>query len=1280
MKVNDRYDGSQTPFQGDHTVLLRSIPVNARIERALVTVTPVDPSGGADPFAETIRFNGATGEWGTTKTVVAQRWVEVDFHARRTLVGVRGSNLTHTTLQVDLGGAYVEINANGGIKAPDDSGPFQLQGTAFEPLPALTVTKLKLTNPVTTPPTVTSPDLTEVVIRSAPANVSLRFGDLPPFWTQVGELLQIATTPDAAAVLQAFLQDARVENGFYVVPLILHSDAIARLTVTLEIDYLVQTSVLPEGLPAVVLPFDIGTLPQAPTDVLQLTVPAGTRIAARGTTARVTGTFAETRIAYGPTGAVTVAGTAAVTSTLSQAQLIAPPADIKATAVDLLLKTTGTARLQLDLRDDFDGKPGTVSRLSGPATLALPATAAGTLQEQAASAQPRWISIPLPTEFQFRQGERYWLVLQSLEGEVAWAVAAASAGTPGMQQTQDGGLSWRATAATGVSTAGAAYFRLRHQPERFQVPIEMQVGAGDQAVRLKLDRFQPLGQVDFALDSADLAQTFNDYLAKAPAAACPAGEHLANGDFEQWTPVGDALQPAATVALNVPPVLIAIPFDGAKVYVAGEQFENTALQAIDSVCDNLIAKLDLSMSFPSALALTPDGQQAYIADDFSLRLVDLPAFQTSGNPLSLQDGGGVKALALSPDGSRLYLAEYYFIDDTHSGQLRALDTRRLQQLIRDQGNLSEAVVATHPFGAQQEPAALAVAPDGNRLYVAIVKHDAADSGEVHLLDTTLGTVATPVPAGKQPSAVALTPDGRTLLVTSQGDNIVAVIDTAAAKVTRRIAVGQGPLAVAVAAAGDRAYVASREDHSLSVIDSIRWVVTATLKDLPAPSSPTALALTPQGDKIYVALTDTAGGALAAISIGTPAPAEWTLTSGQVTPHCLPAPFQRIAVLGVRRRNGKIPATPMPTALSQVVPVAGSCTYDFSFWGIASEPDAVAEVFWLSPACGLLRTDQVPIQAGSTARDSSREAVSVLAAEATSVATPSPVLEFHRARLQAPAGATQAEVRFHVPAGIVAGIDRVSLAATAEAVANGDFQSQDQGQLREWSVFPSVAPGFAVLPGANGIQLRNAGANPAGLQQTLAVSQENQPFTLQFQGKITAGAANARIQLRWLKADSSAVGTVTILDIAPTGFGSLIANGSVPAGAVQGDIQVEVAPGTTLEVQQLSLRFAATIQAPVTFIAQAPGELTVSDWQVAFEQVEAATPSLPAGGLCTATPPDRQPGETADTCCFCPCCEQERTLTDTASVTTPAGRPAVAGNCSGCGVRLVRPGGRGGPDA
>ena len=205
--------------------------MGARITRARITVTPVaGPTGTL--FEERIDFadpTDAARTLGATKIPVnggAGTFVEIDFHKRRTLAAMTGTNLTDAELQVDLGGVYVQINEKGAILTPSDPTAFTVtDGT----LPGLTVSKFKLTAKTDN----LGPTTSTVTIRSTPANLTVRLGKMAPFWARPGELAAPDTSPDFAALLQAFLATAAFENGYYLVPLVVHSDTLARLSVCL---------------------------------------------------------------------------------------------------------------------------------------------------------------------------------------------------------------------------------------------------------------------------------------------------------------------------------------------------------------------------------------------------------------------------------------------------------------------------------------------------------------------------------------------------------------------------------------------------------------------------------------------------------------------------------------------------------------------------------------------------------------------------------------------------------------------------------------------------------------------------------------------------------------------------------------------------------------------------------------------------------------------------------------------------------------------------------------
>jgi hypothetical protein len=528
-----RFDGGSTPFEGRREVLWRQLPEGAEIRSARATVTPVG-AGDPEPFVETLTFDGAQGTLGATRRAVAapdgsSGWVEVDFHARRTLDSVSGPELGGASLLVDLGGVFNPVGRDGSLGG---AGSFQLEDEAeddFAPLPGLTVTRFRLVQ------VAGSPDVTKVKVRGVPAGIRLAVGDLPPFLVHPEELSTAVTSPDFASSLQAFLADAAVEQGFHVVPLVLNSQTLARLTVELEVDFAASRPSLPGGLDEVRLAYDFGTVPAEGAGLPPIRVPAGHRVCA--TRGRVVGAFEPGRVVFGPTGATAADPEiyAEVSSQVSQARRIELDEPLEADAVDLLLfAITRNVSLQLDLLEDLDGKPGASSLLGDPVPFELDRAGAG------GSAAPTWTSVPLPREAELPVGGT-WLVVQALEGTAGWSAAEEDAA---MQQSEDGALSWRRSRVVGTRAAGfAVQTRLRSAAGGFRLPIELEVGGH----RVGLERFEPLGRTEVALDVPEVLAAVDQAVADASPPRCPETEHLADGSFTRWVSLGDEpVEPAET--------------------------------------------------------------------------------------------------------------------------------------------------------------------------------------------------------------------------------------------------------------------------------------------------------------------------------------------------------------------------------------------------------------------------------------------------------------------------------------------------------------------------------------------------------------------------------------------------------------------------------------------------------------------------------------------------------------------------------------------------------------
>ena len=552
MILRDQFPGKETLFGGDRILELRSIPKGAKIVKAIIRVTPVNNEGNFLPSEDTITFTddvgrivGQQNKFATRTTVLndpTNEWVEIDFHGSRTLLSVAGESLSEASLQVDVGsGTFVEINSNGAFKGPDDDNDFMILGPDLSPelvplqhpLPGLFVKRFKLTRVLPTP----APRpiaISSVIIRNVASNVSLGLGTIPPFWIHLGDMIETQISTDFAEFLQAFLADAKVQNGFFTIPIVVHSDSLARLNIDLEIEYTQQQSALREELNEVFLPYSYDSSPKSETDLINISIPANARVIPGETNARVVGSFDDTRVVHEILAKKELdkkesdkkkPNAVEISPEISQAYLVEHDNVLSVSAIDLFLEPIDeTVKLQLDLRHNLDGKPDKASLLSIPIDFSL---------DRKKTDKPDWVNVALPQGFRFEQVDtknRYWIVIQSKAGIANWRVNIATGSEKNMLRSLDGGLSWRETKIKDTSVD--ALFRLRNVPERFKMPIKLQIGTGDKAQILPLDRFNPTGRVDFSLDFAEVAETINAFLDATEEDHCREIEHLINGDFQ----------------------------------------------------------------------------------------------------------------------------------------------------------------------------------------------------------------------------------------------------------------------------------------------------------------------------------------------------------------------------------------------------------------------------------------------------------------------------------------------------------------------------------------------------------------------------------------------------------------------------------------------------------------------------------------------------------------------------------------------------------------------------
>jgi YVTN family beta-propeller protein len=201
----------------------------------------------------------------------------------------------------------------------------------------------------------------------------------------------------------------------------------------------------------------------------------------------------------------------------------------------------------------------------------------------------------------------------------------------------------------------------------------------------------------------------------------------------------------------------------------------------------------------------------------------------------------------SPDGSRLYVSggdrdlvyEYAWSADTAA----LADSIRLGP-------------SPGPAGGRAYPAGLACSSDGSRLYVA---ENLADS--IAVVDLATRRVMQGLPTGPYPYDVAVRRDGR-VYVSSWGGSWVATFASRAHGLSPgpRIAVGLHPSSLLLDEPRRRLYVTCGSSDRISVVDMEHDSEVGALADTapggPAEgSTPNALALAPDGQRLYVAEAD-----------------------------------------------------------------------------------------------------------------------------------------------------------------------------------------------------------------------------------------------------------------------------------------------------------------------------------------------------------------------------------------------------------------------------------------
>jgi YVTN family beta-propeller protein len=231
----------------------------------------------------------------------------------------------------------------------------------------------------------------------------------------------------------------------------------------------------------------------------------------------------------------------------------------------------------------------------------------------------------------------------------------------------------------------------------------------------------------------------------------------------------------AAIGVGADPDAIAVTPDGTTAYVANSG--SGTVTPIDTVTDAAGPAITVGTD-PEAITVTPDGTTAYVLNSGSGTVTPIAVATGAAGP-PIRVGAYPRAMALTPDGRTLYVLNW------EGGSVTPIATATDQpgRPIRT-GSFPVAIAMAHGFA-----------------YVANYGSDT-----VTPIATGTGTAGRPIPAGQAPDAIAVTPDGRTVYVVDGDTDTVTPIATATGRPGRPISVGYAPASVTISGSGAVAYV------------------------------------------------------------------------------------------------------------------------------------------------------------------------------------------------------------------------------------------------------------------------------------------------------------------------------------------------------------------------------------------------------------------------------------------------------------------------------------------
>jgi len=276
-----------------------------------------------------------------------------------------------------------------------------------------------------------------------------------------------------------------------------------------------------------------------------------------------------------------------------------------------------------------------------------------------------------------------------------------------------------------------------------------------------------------------------------------------------------------------------------KAYVG--LFADQVVAVLDTVTNQVLKTIPVTA--PDGLIVTPNGKKVYVSstDTGTVKVID-----TANDTIarSIDVGEKPAGIAVTPDGSRVAVSvggagELSIIDTSSDAVLEQVPVAAAHAscvtadgryaYVGSQVTGAPAIVEVdlvgnappRSFPVDKSPRMLSCASKG--IYFTAVGLDA-----VELMDSSTGSLASPIASGGSPHDVRPTPNGKFELVVSQTAGDLEFIDVAVSSVVASVPTGKLAHWITLSSDGTSAYVTNEGDNNVVIVDLDQRQVTRTI--------------------------------------------------------------------------------------------------------------------------------------------------------------------------------------------------------------------------------------------------------------------------------------------------------------------------------------------------------------------------------------------------------------------------------------------------------------------